>query len=504
MPNIELKDLGQLEGFLNEQSKRLDEIGTKILAIPDADGPGGHKKLAEQIAAQQKILDELVRHRVPITDDEGKQARLVSKADYMEMGIKAIYQAPTAASITPTPAGPSRFSISRPEGPIAEFQDAGEKLYLLGQLLKVGDETAEHAARRSKFYTQVYAPAREKAVTLVKQALDTATGPEGGDWLANEVSARMFELLRLEKNVWGLFEEITMPRSPFTFPTFLSKIKAFKMTEATGSVSPTKISIGQPTTTATKFTLTAIGIATRMLTSKFLEEDSIVPVLSLLQAQVAEALSDGREDACLNGDDDGTHMDTDTQAGATDLPAKAWNGLRKAALAKAAKVDLGGSKLDTDANWKLGVGVVRGAMGKYGRGRECGFITGSKLSNGQVPYVEAYRTAYAIAASATNVAGNISFRPDGMEMVESEYQREDVNSSGVNGASGNTFATAIIVHRKAWICGTVRQATVQVGRELYMESDQDVVVATGRWAFGSPYGAGAGDNHTGIIYDIGV
>lgn len=489
------EDLGELlTGFevrLTKQQERLD-------ALPDPDSPGGVKALAGELKGLREIVDDMARRRVPVV--EGGKLVTLSRKDFEREGIKAVFTAATPIKLQPRQFGPVRFMASDPDGPVAEWQDRGEKLYLLALLLRRPNQTHEQVMRSTAYYREEYLPAWRGAAAYLKanEALDLATG-EGGDWVPTTMSARLIELIRLEKNVAALFEEIAMPRSPFVFPTFLSKIKGFKMTEQTAVGSPTKISVGQPATISTKFTLTAVGVGTRMATSKFLEEDSIVPILPLLQAQMAEGLSDAREDAVQNGDATGAHQDNDTETGAADLAAKSWDGLRLAALAKTAKVDLA-AKLDTDPNWRAGVAAVRAKMGKYAAPRDCAIIVGPKLGYGQVPYVEAFRTAYAIAM-ATNVSGEILFRPDGCAFLVSEFQREDVAATGVNTAAGpNDKATALIVNRRAWLNGQVREITVQVGRELYMESDQDVIVATARWAFGSPYAAA--DNHTGIVYDI--
>src|SRR6185369_16991903 len=195
------------------------------------------------------------------------------------------------------------------------------------------------------------------------------------------------------------------------------------------------------------------------------------------------------------------HQDNDTAGGSALLPAKSWDGLRKAALARTAKVSQGG-RLDTDALWRTGVAAVRQKMGKYARARDCALIVGPQVGFGMVPYCERFVTQYAIGQVATNQIGEIGFRPDGMTFLISEFEREDLASSGVNTSGGpNNTAAAIIVNRRAWFNGQLRQVTIEQLNELYAESDQRALQATARWAFSTAY-TSTSENHTGIVYNI--
>jgi hypothetical protein len=473
--------------------KNFEEIFTRLDSLKDADSQiGSLRKIVSDLEDSVKAFAK--RHR---SQPGTSELDLLSRREVAELGMKAIHQAPTPVKYS------GRFpgGIAPGEGPVSRFQEASDGLCLLGALLGQPGVNPEPAMRATRYYTDVYVPARTEAQEFVKAAaMDSATG-EGGDWIPTEMSARLIELIRLEGGVANLFEMIPMPRSPYEFPTFLSKITGFKMTEQTTD-APTKISVGQPGTVSSKFTLTAVGIGSRMLTSRFLEEDSIVPILGLLERQLAIALTEAREDAIINGDTAGTHQDNDTDGGAADLAAKSWDGLRKAGLAKTAKLALGG-KIDSDAQWRAGIAKIRGLMGKYGvNSSKVGLILGPQVASGQVPYIEAFRTLEVFGALATNITGQFGVRgPDGFTRVVSEYMREDLASTGVNTVGGpNTLAACLLVNKMAWFVGQVRNITLQRLVELYAESDQDAIVATARWAFGTPYAAA--DNHTAYLYNI--
>src|SRR5439155_23069037 len=79
----------------------------------------------------------------------------------------------------------------------------------------------------------------------------------------------------------------------------------------------------------TNFELSASKVGCRTVCSAELVEESVVPMLEYLTSKLARALSQAREDACLNGKA-GAALDAD--ASASDDPRRWFNGLREIAL----------------------------------------------------------------------------------------------------------------------------------------------------------------------------
>src|SRR5207247_9095601 len=67
----------------------------------------------------------------------------------------------------------------------------------------------------------------------------------------------------------------------------------------------------------------------RTAASMELEEESVVPMLTYLTGKIARALTEAREDACVNGK---AASGLDADGTTSDDPRRAWNGLRMLAV----------------------------------------------------------------------------------------------------------------------------------------------------------------------------
>jgi len=239
------------------------------------------------------------------------------------------------------------------------------------------------------------------------------------------------------------------------------------------SDSPTKISVGDTANLTGNTTFTAQGHAVRVLTSRDVEEDSIIPILPFLQQEIVRVLAEGREDAVLNGSTTATHEDADVTA-ATDR-RKLWNGLRILALNNSYKVDV--STFNT-ANLRL----VRKKMGKYGvNPNDLAWIVDISAYIQMLGLAEVI-TAEKYGPDATILKGELA-KFDGIPVIVSEWQRNGLNASGVQDGSTTTKTTVTLVNRNGFAFGNRRTASIQLLRELYAESDQDAMVVRERVDF---------------------
>jgi HK97 family phage major capsid protein len=491
MPEIELKDAKDLEKVLGDMNHRVNDIEQKIASAGDADGEG-RKVLETELKDLRGVVSEMARKRTPAVMSDTKCP--VKAEDFKSMGWKAILNAPTKVEKT-------TYGWTDPEGDIAEFQEASDNLYLLSKMLR----RDSNEVREMNYYKAVYRPAFEKVRETLGKAFDISDAGGGAEWVGAQYSTRFFEKLRLEMRVANLFEQFTMPRSPFVFPVQLADLTPYTFAENTASDGQTAFTESLGTTVVTgNVTFTAHGLAVRALTSKFQEEDSYVAMLPFLQQAVVQAARNGIEDCIINGDTTGVHMDNDIEAVALHA-ATIWNGLRHAAMAFTADVGAGGNLINTDANFRDYVMKSRGLMGKYGVNPADLALIVSPIGYNQLLSIPALATAASlIPGTATNVTGALG-RIWGMDIIVSEFMKDNLAATGVNTVGGpNTFTGMVIVNRRAWLLGTVRQVTVQVLRELYSQFDQDGVTVTWRGDFQSPYGATGTVNHTGWIYDIAL
>jgi len=309
----------------------------------------------------------------------------------------------------------------------------------------------------------------------------------GDEWVPANWSPRLEELIRLELGASPLFDVIVMPTNPYYLPYLSGDLTAYVTAESTGAHGSGTAPTASDVTTA-KRTLTAVKLGAKVTFTEELREDSIVPVMPVLEQRIAYALAEGREQATINGDSDGTHQDTDVDAlGATDR-RWAWNGLRKYALANAA------SKISFSAGFSTTtVRSMRAAMGKFGVDpRKLAWIVGPK-GDANLRDLDEVTTVEKYGDGATIRTGTLPML-DGIPIIMSAGVRQDIANTGVNASSGNTYTFMLLVYKPAFLFGRRRGVTVRFvsGTE---DVDQIVMVATMRECFTQLHEADTSNGH---------
>lgn len=312
-----------------------------------------------------------------------------------------------------------------------------------------------------------------------KKALDTAASGGGAEWIPTDFTTRLWELVRVQGVVAGLFTVIPMPTNPYKLPIELGRLKSWKHSEQNADTGQIKIPVSDVASLTGNQTLTAIGHGVRVLISKDLEEDSIVPMLPFLQSRIVMALAEGREDCIINGDTQSTHQDSDT-TDASDR-RKMWDGLRRYALANSYTTDLATLTLDN-------MRILRSTMGRYGvQPGELAHIMDLR-SYIKALSIESITTLEKFGPNATVIKGQLG-AIDGSPVVVTEWARNDLDSTGVNSATAanNIKGGLLTVNRMGFVIGERRNASVQLLKELYAESDQDALVIRERVIFDDTY-----------------
>jgi hypothetical protein len=91
---------------------------------------------------------------------------------------------------------------------------------------------------------------------------------------------------------------------------------------------------------------------------------------------------------------------------------------------------------------------------------------------------------------------------DSIPIIVSEYQRQDLNASGVYDGVTTTKTAFSLVNRDEYMVGRRRAANVVTDRSLYLETGQVVTVATQRMAFQPMITVSATNPTTVIGYNI--
>ncbi len=317
-----------------------------------------------------------------------------------------------------------------------------------------------------------------------KKAMDTLTASEGLEWVPTGFSPELIAEVTQLSGVAQLHRHIAMPTSPYTLPFQAGRASAKKVSEQTASTGQTKVTPSAAAGLTGKVTLTAIGLQAELLASKNLQEDSIIAIQPFMREELIMSLVRGVEQATLNGDTTGTHQDTDLEAAGAEIPETAWKGYRKHALEQGYKVDFaaGGNAHNIETFRK-----VRAKLGKYGiNPKDLAYIVSlteffALLSLKNAAGQDVVTTVDKLGANATILTGQLGVL-DGSPVLVSEFMKENLDATGVNGAvSADNVKTSIVcVNRNGFLFGDRRDTTVQVLSELYAESDQDAILVTMR------------------------
>ncbi len=507
---LDVKDADALGKIITDLQGGLSEV---------RDVDSGLPFVKSQLAEMKKVTDRFARlHRS--SAGEGVEVDLpITKQEWQAGGFEMLLTAPTKMSRTESLTPQLRYSD--PSGDVSGWMEELDKAVLLVCLTQKTIRPTYAQLRGSKYYMEKVFPRQERVLEHIKDAFDIADTGGGAEWIPTLFSGRMLEKFRLELRLLQFFFSFDMPSNPWVLPVQLADLQAYRIKGLAGvSGDPgasEKLFDGRLSKANSAITVTgkvqfdAKGVGARLIAERFLTEDSIVPILPFIAMALPQALANGAENAALNGDTTGTHMDNDIQVATNtaELPERLFRGMRRHAMSLTGtappKIDNSGARLDTDALWKAGIGKLVGRMGKWGVNRSdllC--IMSTSVGSGQVPYIEAFRTAYAVGSLASVFNASVGVAPiDGMNPVVSEFQREDLAATGFNTNAGpNTFTSVIVTNKRAWWLGNLRRMEIETLRELYAEQDAIEMLAKVRYAWNSPYGVSATDYHTGILYDI--
>jgi HK97 family phage major capsid protein len=227
-----------------------------------------------------------------------------------------------------------------------------------------------------------------------------------------------------------------------------------------------------PTTPATgDQTLTAKKLKSRIYFSDELVEDSIVPVIETLRAELVTAGAEVIEDLILNGDTTAPHQDNDVVD--TKDRRKAWSGIRKLCPAGTK-----GSLATFTAASHVAAFIV--LMGKYGiNPADLAFITGGVGYNKFRALTEVL-TVDKYGPQAVVLSGELG-KLFGSPIIVSEYIRENLNATGVYDGSTTNKTEVIVVNRRGFMLGT--RGGVKLTFKAEAEVDQNQLIMSFRKAF---------------------
>lgn len=363
-----------------------------------------------------------------------------------------------------------------------------------------GNRAAEYQRRggvRSLRIFDAYSDAAvpfERALAEGSGAGGTApSGTTGTSWVPTGYATTLVEDVRLALRLLAQFQTINMPQNPYMFPVQGLPFKGYKVPEASGDFgasgyaasSPSGIILSRNLQTL-NMVFNAVKLASLMTTSTELEEDSIVPIVSMIRTELAFAMAATAEDAGWNGNYT-SHVDTGwslaTPATNTDHRTS-WDGLRYGAnlLRAVTQVALASGGL-TGENFA----AVKGAMGRYG-----GNDTPSDVfwGMGYMAFAKCLMlkdaTGYALVATmdkygdgATIKSGVLGQILGGDVIVGQDYP-QTLDSNGLMTSTSNTLTSITCANKRAYKVGVRRGVLIEASRERLFEYDQILFKSTQR------------------------
>ncbi len=478
----------ELVQFVEE---RHEEVLQEIAAAKESTS-----RVEGALASLKLMVNDANRTPVAALSDKG-EAVPVTKDAWLQYGMKAVLLAPLPVERK------ANGELTTGDGPIATFHAKSDELLIFAKLMRL--KTREEI-RETKFYKEHYVPAYRAAEKHVcaKGAFDISEAGAGLEFIATDLSGSLVEMVEVERRAMSLFESLPMQHGILTVPVWLTHATAYGFDENTSDTGGTAIPDGLTAGMTGNFQIAAKGIGLALTTSKYTEEDSVIPWLPFLRRAGIRALVNGEEDAGFNGDTTATHMDADINA-VTAHVAKRWKGLRYVGLLSAnpAKIDCQGNPINSDVAFRDYVLKGLGLMDKYGTIPGDLVLFAPALVNAQLLSVEAFKTMYARGPAATNVNGIIR-SPFGWDYCLTAYLRTNLASGGVNTSGLTTVdkTSALLVHKGSWKKGIVRQVNVQLLDQTRALYDQDQLVFTMRQGFISARKMDGTEPHVSDLYDI--
>ena len=432
------------------------------------------KQLIDSTKALEKVQDQLkaVPDRPLFETSSLGQAKRLGFLDGMEKPANL----KSALIYSDAEEAAGHIGMPASKGLIQEFQQAHDDLLILGAMAEmtkqVNDETVWTGnPRKLKTYNRYIRLAKEfQHLFGVEKAMDGATATEGAEYLPEQLSSTLISDLELERGVIKRMPRFNMPTRSFVWPLKGTDAIPYIVAEATDDLNADVITASTPSTG--DITFTAQGMGAGVWTSNEFIEDSIIAVLPFIRQALQLGLLNGEENAVINGDDATTHQDTDDAARSAAWITKIFDGLRFDALNTSGAA----ATIGTTLTYSDLIAIMKLA-GKYAMKPGEGFFIVSVAAYFKVLGLSEF-TGY--SNFFLNMVADKGILPNaiGHDIVPSAYMREDMNTSGVNGASANNYTGIMFVYPKGWMIGDRRRYTVQ--REDKIWRQQVALVATQR------------------------
>jgi|GEM_PF-1036877 len=361
------------------------------------------------------------------------------------------------------------------------------QMYHGAPLDHVGADAKSDRVAAIKNLTETYYGRTELAPRL--KAFGSTVAGYGDEFVPTLISSAYIQEFELDLGLQGRFREIRMPSSPYDLPVVKDVLKAQKVAEGAAAVAR---EFGTD-----KLRFTASKIEAHHVIPEELNEDSAPDFLAIARQELVQSHARAVESAIINGDNDGSHPDSDTQAGSSLLAEKLWKGLRASALANSAN---GGTKNIAGALSATALLQMRAQMKKFGVDpSSLVWVCGPAVYAQLMGLTEILTVDKAGPLASTILKGSLAAL-FGIPVVVSQHMREDLNASGVYDGTTTTKGAILLANASRWYVGMRRAPQLRIIQDL-PNYDRYLMAAYQRLDF-QGHAQGAGEASVCYGYNI--
>ena len=310
-----------------------------------------------------------------------------------------------------------------------------------------------------------------KAPAEVQRIFTDGVSNAGMEWIPDEMLPTLERNLTAERRLVGMFGTINLPRQTTLLPYLDSGFRPY-IKAAAAADDPSAYTASSMTTD--QRTISATGFACYAQVADDADEDSVIAVMPTVQAELLQALIDGEEDCCINGDT-GTHQDTALASwdirgrwgsaglGGSGDHRRAWLGLRAAAM------DISGANTNMSGSLTTDEILENRARLDSPHGVEGSLIlvVSPEVYFKKILAADEVQTVEKIGLDRASIRTGGLGEIYGMPIVVSEFMSSDLQTTGLfTSSTPGSTSSALIVNKDRWKMGVRRGSTVEIDKDI--------------------------------------
>lgn len=363
-------------------------------------------------------------------------------------------------------------------------------------MLTAGEAALKGAAKPinapgSAFLKGQYIAMRGEART---KAMVSTTAGSGDEWVPTLSSAELWRDTHLATQVAGLIRRVDMPSNPYDLPTQTADTSFYYASTENVAVTASNL-------TTAKATLTARKIQAEVNFSGEVTEDSIIPLVPAIRADLVRRGAQTIDDLIVHGDTEtgGTgNVNSDNGAPSAGSFYLALDGLRKFAVVTNSGQTSNVAAAVTAANFN----TIRGLLGKYGaRPSDLAVVTGTSTYLSMLTISEVL-TQEKYGAGATILQGELARLyniPIFLSEAIASRSWDKIEADGKSNTTVGTLGWLVLFNRNHWTAGFRRDFQIESFRDI--QKDMNILVASFRMGLTS---SGIATTHTATGRNITV